>query len=118
MGALVKIGKYMKPYWKQVVLAIVMLAIVVAFDLLIPQLTRRAIDKGIAVGDVGVVWTSALFMLGASLLSAVFSIINSVTSVRASHRFSADVREAIFNKVQSFSFGNLDHQTTGELLVS
>ncbi|MCD4752969.1 MAG: ABC transporter ATP-binding protein, partial [Anaerolineaceae bacterium] len=118
MGALVRIGKYIKPYWKQVVLAVVMLAIVVAFDLLIPQLTQRAIDKGIAVGDVGVVWTSALLMLGASLLSAVFSIINSITSVRASHRFSADVREAIFNKIQSFSFGNLDPQTTGELLVS
>ena len=118
MGALVKIGKFIKPYWKQVVLAVVMLAIVVAFDLLIPQLTRRAIDKGITVGDMKVVWTSALLMLGASLLSAVFSIINSITSVRASHRFSADVREAVFNKIQSFSFGNLDHQTTGELIVN
>lgn len=118
MGALVRIGKYIKPYWKQVVLAVVMLAIVVAFDLLIPQLTQRAIDKGIVVGDARVVWTSALLMLGTSVLSAGFSIINSITSVRASHRFSADVREAIFNKIQSFSFGNLDHQTTGELLVS
>ena len=118
MGALVKIGKFIKPYWKQVVLSIVMLAFVVAFDLLIPQLTRRAIDKGITVGDMKVVWTSALLMLGASLLSAVFSIINSITSVRASHRFSADVREAVFNKIQSFSFGNLDHQTTGELIVN
>jgi len=95
-----------------------MLAFVVAFDLLIPQLTRRAIDKGITVGDMKVVWTSALLMLGASLLSAVFSIINSITSVRASHRFSADVREAVFNKIQSFSFGNLDHLTTGELIVN
>ncbi|MCD6475636.1 MAG: ABC transporter ATP-binding protein [Anaerolineaceae bacterium] len=118
MGALVKIGKFIKPYWKQVVLSIVMLAFVVAFDLLIPQLTRRAIDKGITVGDMKVVWISALLMLGASLLSAVFSIINSITSVRASHRFSADVREAVFNKIQSFSFGNLDHLTTGELIVN
>jgi len=65
MGALVKIGKFIKPYWKQVVLSIVMLAFVVAFDLLIPQLTRRAIDKGITVGDMKVVWISALLMLGA-----------------------------------------------------
>ena len=118
MGALIKLSKYLKPYRKQVILAILMLCIVVAFDLLIPQFTQRAIDEGIATENTRVVLNYALLMLGASILSAGFSVINSIASVGASQRFAADLREAIFNKVQAFSFGNLDHHVTGEMLVS
>ena len=118
MGSLVKIGRYLKPYWKQVVLAIVMLMIVVAFDLFIPQLTQRAIDQGIAQENLSVVLSSAGLMLGATILSAAFSAVNSIASVNSAQRFAADVREKLFEKIQAFSFGNLDHQTTGELLVS
>ena len=118
MGSLGKIARYMRPYWKQVVLAILMLMIVVGFDLLVPRLTQRAIDEGIAKGNLSMVLSSAGLMLGATVLSAVFSMINSVASVNSAQRFGADVRDALFEKIQSFTFGNFDHQTTGELLVS
>jgi ATP-binding cassette subfamily B protein len=118
MGALGKVFRYLKPYWRLVLLSIVMLLIVVGFDLLIPRLTQRAIDQGINAGDLQVVISSALFMLGASLLSALFAIINSTASIMASQRFSHDLREALFRKIQHFSFGNLDHLGTGELLVN
>jgi len=118
MGALGKTFKYLKPYWKLVLLSMVMLLIVVAFDLLIPRLTQRAIDEGINAGDLQIVISSALLMLGASLLSALFAIINSTASIVASQRFSHDLREALFSKIQQFSFGNLDHLGTGELLVN
>ncbi len=118
MGALGKVFKYLKPYWKLVLLSIVMLIIVVAFDLLIPRLTQRAIDEGINAGNLQIVISSALLILGASLLSALFAIINSTASIVASQRFSHDLREALFRKIQQFSFGNLDHLGTGELLVN
>ena len=118
MGALGKVFRYLKPYWKLVLLSIIMLLIVVAFDLLIPRLTQRAIDEGINAGNLQIVISSALLMLGASLLSALFAIINSTASIVASQRFSHDLREALFSKIQRFSFGNLDHLGTGELLVN
>jgi ATP-binding cassette, subfamily B, multidrug efflux pump len=118
MGALGKVFKYLKPYWKLVLLSIVMLLIVVAFDLLIPRLTQRAIDEGINTGNLQIVISSALLMLGASLLSALFAIINSTASIVASQRFSHDLRKALFRKIQGLSFGNLDYLGTGELLVN
>jgi len=64
-----------------------------------------------------VVLRTSLFMIGASLLSAAFMIGNTIFSVRASRGFEADVRESIFKKIQTFSFGNLDDFTTGQLLT-
>lgn len=118
MSALIRLSRFMKPYWKQVTLSIVMLMLVVAFDLLVPRFSQRAIDEGIAAGSLNVVLTSAGLMLGATVLSALSSIVNSITAVNAAQRFAADLRQNLFEKIQSFTFGNLDEQTTGELLVS
>jgi ATP-binding cassette subfamily B protein len=63
-----------------------------------------------------ILWTS-LLMIGASILSAALSIANTYYSVKASRGFEADLREAIFKKIQTFSFGNLDDLNTGQLLT-
>jgi ATP-binding cassette subfamily B protein len=108
---------FIKPYQRDALLALLLLLGVVAADLGIPRLTQRVIDKGISEGNVQVIWVTSLLMLGAALLSALFSIGNTILSVSASQFFGADVRDAIVRKVQSFSFGNLDRLQTGQLLV-
>lgn len=95
----------------------VLLMGVVAADLLIPRLTQRVIDQGIARHDMGMILTTSLLMLGAALLSAMFAIGNTLLSVRVAQRAGADLRNAIVRKVQTFSFGNLDRIQTGQLLV-
>jgi len=90
---------------------------VVAADLLIPRLTQRVIDQGIAKQDVGMILTTSLLMLGAAALSALFAIGNTLLSVRVAQGAGADLRSAIVRKVQTFSFGNLDRIQTGQLLV-
>jgi ATP-binding cassette subfamily B protein len=56
-------------------------------------------------------------MIGASILSAVLSILNTLFAVKAARSFEADLRDAIFKKIQTFSFGNLDDFSTGQLLT-
>jgi ATP-binding cassette subfamily B multidrug efflux pump len=56
-------------------------------------------------------------MISASIISALLAIGNTLFSVRAAQRFAADVRKSLFQKIQSFSFGNLDDFRTGQLLV-
>ena len=90
---------------------------VVVADLLIPRLTQRVIDQGIARQDLGTILTTSLLMLGAAALSALFSIGNTLLSVRVAQSASADLRSAIIRQVQTFSFGNLDRIQTGQLLV-
>jgi len=108
---------FLKPYQRQSILAMVLFIGVVAADLSIPRLTQRVIDDGIAMGDMNVILTTSLIMIGASILSALFSIGNTVLAVRVGQGVGADLRSAIVRKVQTFSFGNLDRIQTGQLLV-
>lgn len=107
----------MKPYRGQAILALFLLALLVVFDLAIPRLVQRIIDQGIARRDRGLVINTSLMMLGVSALSMLIAIGNNLSSVRVGEGVARDLRRALFLKVQSFSYGNLDRVQTGELLV-
>ena len=117
MRSLFKLYRFVKPYRIQGFVALVLLLGMVAADLLIPRLTQRIIDQGILAGDMRVIWTTALIMLGAALVSALLALGNNYLSVRVSQHFSHDLRSALVRKVQSFSFGNLDELQTGNLIT-
>lgn len=108
---------FVRPYARLAAGALAMLTILVAMDLAIPRLIQRIIDQGIAHHDRGVVIQTALVMLGISVLSALFAIANNHFSVRVGEGVARDLREALFLRIQGWSFGNLDRQKTGQLLV-
>jgi len=112
-----KLLRFIRPYRWQAVIALTLLLGMVASDLLIPRLTQRIIDQGIARGDMGMVLTTALLMLGAAILAALFALGNNYFSVRVGQSFAHDIRSALVRKVQSFSFGNLDELRTGNLIT-
>jgi len=117
MRSILRLFHFLRPYrWQSIGALALMLGMVVA-DLLIPRLTQRIIDEGIAKGDLQVIWGTALVMLGAALVSALFALGNNFLSVRAAQGFAADVRSALVRKVQSFSFANLDQLQTGKLIT-
>ncbi len=117
MTSIFKLYRFVKPYRGYAIVALILLLGMVASDLLIPRLTQRIIDQGIATGDMRVIWTTALIMLGAALLSALFALGNNYLSVRVSQNFAHDLRSELVRKVQSFSFGNLDTLRTGNLMT-
>jgi len=82
MRAILRLFRFLKPYRGQAIVAMILLLGMVASDLLIPRLTQRIIDVGIASGDMRVVVTTALMMLGAALLAALFALGNNAFSVR------------------------------------
>ncbi len=117
MNHFLKLRRFLKPYWKEAVLALLLLTFVVVIDLSIPRLVQRIIDQGIAAENMRVVANTTLIMLGVSLLSALFAIGNNILSVRVGEGFARDLREAMFLRIQSLSFGNLDRLKTGQLIV-
>ncbi len=117
MGDFGKVLKYLYPHKKEAIIASVMLAFVVIADLSIPWMVQTIIDNGVAQQDMNIILWTSLSMIGASVLSAALSIANTYYSVKASRGFEADLREAIFKKIQTFSFGNLDDLNTGQLLT-
>jgi ATP-binding cassette subfamily B protein len=117
MGDFRKVLRYLYPYKKESIIATVLVAFVVIADLSIPRMVQTIIDDGVAQGNMNVILWTSLLMIGASVLSAAISIANTYYSVKASRGFEADLREALFKKIQTFSFGNLDDLNTGQLLT-
>ncbi len=114
---MLRILGYVKPYWKIAVASILMLSISVVIELQIPRLIQNIVDVGIVNKDLTYIAVTAMMMVGMALLDAALSIGNTFLSVRAAQSFAADVRSAIFRRIQSFSFGNLDRFQTGQLII-
>src|SRR5512136_2612163 len=110
-----KLVPFVRPYWRRALLALVLLTSLVFMDLSIPRLIQRIIDQGIAKNNQAVVIQTSVLMLGISLLSTLIAIGNNVLSVQVGESVARDLRDALFVKIQSFSYGNLDEQTTGQL---
>ncbi|HEY73591.1 MAG TPA: ABC transporter ATP-binding protein, partial [Thermoflexia bacterium] len=73
MKSLLRMIRFAKPYKAPAILSMMLLLGVVISDLLIPRLTQRIIDEGIANQDTRMIATTALLMLGAAVVSALFS---------------------------------------------
>jgi len=112
-----KLLPYVKPYWRRATVALVLLTSLVFMDLSIPRLIERIIDQGINQHNQPVVIQTSLIMIGISILSTVIAIANSILSVQVGESVARDLRDALFLKIQTFSFGNLDRQNTGQLMV-
>ena len=112
-----KIFDYFMPYRRDATIAIILLGIAVVGNLAIPRLVEVIIDQGISENNISLIIRISLLMIGASILSAIFTVANTIFAVRASRGFEADLREALFTKIQSFSFGNLDDFQTGQLIT-
>ncbi len=108
---------FVRPYWKKSLLALILLIVVVISDLAIPRLVQRVIDQGIIKGDLSVVIHTFFLMLAISVTNMIFAIGNNNLSVQVGESLARDLREALFVKIQSFSYGNLDRLQTGQLLV-
>ena len=108
---------FVQPYRRMAIAALVLLTAMVVLDLAIPRMIQHIIDEGIGHRDRGVVVRTALVMLGISAVSTAIAIANNITSVRVGEGVARDLREALFLKIQQYSFGNLDRQKTGPLLV-
>jgi len=117
MASVVKLLRFAKPYRLRSLAALVLLTLLVALDLSIPRLIQSLIDHGVLAHDRGLVIRTSLLMLGVSALSVFVAIGNNDLSVRVGESVARDLREALFLKIQSFSYGDLDRQKTGQLMV-
>jgi ATP-binding cassette subfamily B protein len=117
MSDILKIFKYVKPYWRRAVISLVLLVLLVFGDLSIPRLIEEIIDQGIKQKNLTVVLQTSAIMIAISLVSTVLAVLNSNFSIRVGESVARDIREAIFVKVQKFSYGDLDHFSTGKLMV-
>jgi ATP-binding cassette subfamily B protein len=112
-----KLRRFLAPYWRWALLAPLLMALEVAMDLLQPRLIQRIVDEGVARGDMSVVLSTGMLQVGVALIGAVAGIGCGFFAVLAGQGTGADLREALFRKVQSLAFGNLDRLESGGLIT-
>ncbi len=108
---------YLKPYLGISLIALVALTLSSAGGLLIPRLSQRVIDQGIAQRNMDVVVRMAVIIVGVALLQALFSFLQGYLSAKASHNVAFDLRNILYQKVQRLSFSYHDRAQTGQLLT-
>lgn len=112
-----KLLVYLRPYRHWVLLAPLLMLVETTTDLLQPRMIQRIVDVGIAQQDLDVVLQTGVWMVGLSIAGALGGIGCTAMSVLASQGFGADLRDGLFTKVQSLSFGNIDRFETGQLIT-
>ena len=117
MSHIKKLLSFVRPYWRRSLVSLFFLVCVVIIDLVIPRLIQRIIDQGINGGNMQVVISTSIVMLIISALQVLFALANNLFSIQVGEAVARDLREALFLKIQSFTFGNLDHLNTGQLMV-
>lgn len=113
--------KYIKPYLPYFILGPLLMLSEVAGEIVLPKLMGTMIDYGIGAESaglgIGFIISRALIMFGCIALMIIGGIGGHFFSIRASVYFSADLRKGVFEKVQSFSFKNIDNFSTGSLVT-
>jgi len=112
-----KLAKYIKPYWKQAVLAPLLMILDVATNLLQPAFMAKIVDVGIANGDINYIIKTGIIMIGIAIMGILGGIGVIVFSSTVSQNISADIRMDLFKKIQSFSFDSLDKFKTSSLIT-
>ncbi len=117
MQALLKLFKFLRPHWHFAALAPILMLAEVALDLSQMRLIQRIIDYGVARSDIWMVLSTALLMLCFMALAGLSGLGCGYFAVRAAYGLGGDLRAALFRKVQTLSFGNLDTLETGALIT-
>ena len=103
-----KLASYLKRYTKESILAPLFKLLEVVFDLMVPLVVARMINIGVAGNDRGYMVRCFLLLILMALLGLAASITAQFFAAKASTGFAADLRQAVFDHIQGFSFTELD----------
>ena len=110
--------KYIRPYWMYFLITPLCMLVEVAGEVIMPKLLGTVIDSQM---DGTLTVAKGLLVMGGIILCAVLMMAGGVGGsyfgAKASVNFAADLRQDVFEKVQTFSFANIDKFSTGSLVT-
>ena len=112
-----RIFSYMKQYKKYAYLALICIGIEVVLELMVPMLMADLIDYGVADADIPYIYTKGIQMGGCAILALILGIGSSKFSALAGQGLGANIRMAEYEKLQSYSFSNIDHFRVSSLVT-
>jgi ATP-binding cassette subfamily B protein len=116
MNSILRLRSFVRPYWLQILLSILSLAILTGLSLLVPRIIQQVIDVGIETGQTGVLGRLALLLLGLGLLTAFLNGVQRYVSEWIGGHLGYDIRNRLYDHIQHLSFSFHDHSQTGQLI--
>lgn len=111
-------GKYVKPYLYAFILGPILMIVEVIGEVVMPKLLQLIIDNGVNAGaGTGYIIKIGLLMVLTAVLMLLGGVGGAYFSVKASVNFAGDLRQDVFNKIQTFSFANIEKFSTGSLVT-
>ena len=112
-----KLLHFLKGYRKESVLAPTFKMLEAIFELLVPIAVTIIIDRGINGGDTNKIWTACGFMLVLAVVGLISAVCAQFFAAKAAVGFATKLRSALFEKIQSFSYGMTDKLGTSTLIT-
>jgi len=112
-----KVFEFMKPYTWMMVCIVGLLAAEAMFALILPGYMADIVNDGVIPGHISVIWRNGLIMLGLTLLSMTAALVTGYFTARTATGVSNDLREAVYNKVLSFSNAEVNKFNTSSLIT-
>ena len=112
-----KLAVYAKEFKKEAILSPICIAIEVIMAVILPVLMASVIDKGVNAGDMNYVVKMGLLMIVVAFVSLAGGALCGKYAAVASSGFARNLRRALFEKIQGFSFANIDKFSTAGLVT-
>ena len=108
---------YLKEYTKECILGPLFKLLEAGFDLIVPLVMASIIDVGIANGDKGHIFSFGGILVALALIGLTCSITAQYFAAKAAVGFAANVRHALFEHIESFSFSEVDDIGTSTMIT-
>ncbi|MBE5874778.1 MAG: ABC transporter ATP-binding protein [Lachnospiraceae bacterium] len=109
--------KQVKEFKKDSILTPCFMILEVLMEMLIPLMMASIIDKGVYAGNMPHIYKMGIVMIGMALIALFAGIMGGRCGAKASTGFARNLRQAMFDKVQTFSFANIDKFSTAGLIT-
>ena len=111
------LSRSMREHKKGSILTIFLSTIEVVFEIIIPLCMADLIDYGIEAGSMPQVWKFGAALLILAMLQFVTGMLSAYTSARAATGFAANLRQDMYDNVQTFAFSNIDKFSTASIVT-
>lgn len=111
------LSRSLREYKKGSVLTILLSVLEAGFEITIPLCMAKVIDEGIDLGNMNAVWKYGIILLVFALFQLITGVLSAHIAARTSVGFCANLRQDMYDNVQTFAFSNIDKFSTASIVT-
>jgi ABC-type multidrug transport system fused ATPase/permease subunit len=107
---------YLRPYWPQITISLILLLSLTGLSLIVPETIRQVIDVGLIQSNASYLINAALILLGIGAINTIFTHFQLYNSKWIASHIGYDLRNRLYNPIHHLSFSYHYHAQTGQLI--